>query len=81
MVAVNYSGIEESEKEKILEVLEMAKPFEELYKKFEEKGRKEGKKEEKMAIAKKLLIKGIEPKAISEITGLSVKEIDELSKS
>jgi hypothetical protein len=82
MVAVNYSGIEDLEKVKILEVLEMAKPFEELYKKFEErgfeKGKAEGRQEGKIAIAKKLLRKGMELEAVSEITGLTQQEIEEL---
>ncbi|MFS0824780.1 transposase [Bacillus sp. 1P02SD] len=75
----------------------MAKPFEELYKKFEDRGfekgiekgiekgrqvgKQEGKKEEKIAIAKKLLIKGLDPEAVVDITGLSLREIEELRKS
>ncbi|MFE8696107.1 hypothetical protein ACFYKT_07050 [Cytobacillus sp. FJAT-53684] len=74
MVAVNYSQIKEPEKAKILEVLEMAKPFEDLYKKFELKGRQEGKRE----VALKLLIKGMDKETIAEITGLSEQEINEL---
>ncbi|WP_180271240.1 hypothetical protein [Fredinandcohnia onubensis] len=57
----------------------MAKPFEELYKKYEEKG----KREEKILIAQKLIIKGIKPEIISEATGLSLslEEIDELRRT
>ncbi len=93
MVAVNSSGIEDVDKKKILEVLEFAKPFEELYKKFEdrgfekgiekgiEKGRQVGKKEERITIAKKLLLKGLDSEAVVDITGLSLREIEELRKS
>jgi hypothetical protein len=75
MVAVNYSQITVPEKAKILEVLEMAKPFEDLYKKFELIGEKRGKQEQSKEIAKKLLKKGMEIRSISEITGLSEQEI------
>jgi hypothetical protein len=84
MVAVNYTHITDPEKTKILEVLEMAKPFEDLYKKFEligeKRGRQEGEQKRSKEIAKKLLNKGMKIETISEITGLSEQEINELVK-
>lgn len=85
MVAVNYSQIKDPEKAKILEVLEMAKPFEELYKKFEMKGRQEGiqegRREGQLEIIQNLINKGIGIAAISDFTGLSEQEIKELLQS
>ena len=45
-----------------------------------EEGRTEGKKEEKLEIAKKLLKEKMHIEKISEITGLSEKELKELVK-
>ena len=45
-----------------------------------EEGKKEGKKEEKAFIAKNLLNIGISIEVISESTGLSIKEVEELKK-
>ena len=42
MVGTNYSLLQEPEKSKILEVLRMAQPFQELYREFEEKGMEKG---------------------------------------
>jgi predicted transposase YdaD len=42
MVGTNYSLLQEPEKSKILEVLRMAQPFQELYREFEEKGMRKG---------------------------------------
>ncbi|WP_156422752.1 hypothetical protein [Bacillus sp. FJAT-29937] len=70
----------------------MAKPFDELYRKFEligeergrkegkEEGRHEGRKEERVEIAKKLFKKGTNVGVIAEITGLTEHEIRELIK-
>ena len=44
----------------------------------EKKGKKEGKKEEKLAIAKKMKDKNIPIEQISEITGLSIEEIEKI---
>ncbi len=45
-----------------------------------EEGKKEGKKEEKVFIAKNLLNIGISIEVISESTGVSIKEVEELKK-
>ena len=45
----------------------------------EARGKKEGKKEEKIEIAKNLLRKKMPINDISEVTGLSKKEIESLS--
>jgi predicted transposase/invertase (TIGR01784 family) len=47
-------------------------------KKAEEKGREEGRKEEKFALAQKMLLKNMSLDEISEFTGLSQKEIEAL---
>ena len=44
-------------------------------------GRKEGKKENKIEIAKNMLKKGMEISIIAEITELSVEEIEKLKKN
>ena len=49
-------------------------------KKGKEDGIEQGKKEEKIEIAKKMLSKGIDIPTISDITGLSIEEIESLSK-
>jgi predicted transposase/invertase (TIGR01784 family) len=41
-----------------------------------EKGREEGRNEEKLIIAKNLLAKGSTPEFVQEITGLSLEEIN-----
>lgn len=78
MVAVNYGHIKEPEKAKILEVLRMAKPFEDLYKEFELIGEKRGRQEEKREIVKNLYQKGIDIRIIAESTGLTINEVNEL---
>lgn len=78
MVAVNYGHIKDPENAKILEVLKMAKPFEDLYKEFELIGEKRGRQEEKREIVKNLFKKGIDIKIIAESTGLTVNEVKEL---
>ncbi|WP_458413803.1 hypothetical protein ACNQFZ_02600 [Schinkia sp. CFF1] len=78
MVTVNYSHINEPEKAKILEVLKMAKPFEDLYKEFEMKGREEGKEEARKEFAKRLFQDGIEISYIKKVTQLSDQEINDL---
>ena len=44
------------------------------------RGKKEGKNEKAIEIAKKLLLKNMNTKEISEITGLSIEEIEKLEK-
>ena len=78
MVTINYSHIEEPEKAKILEVLKMAKPFEDLYKEIESKGREEGRQEARKEFAKTLLQDGIDLSYIKKVTQLSDQEINEL---
>ena len=82
MVTINYSHIEEPEKAKILEVLRMAKPFEDLYKEIEMKGREEGKEEGRQEarkeFAKRLLQRGTDIEIIKEVVQLSDQEINEL---
>ncbi len=46
----------------------------------EEKGRKEGQKEEKISIAKKLLKENVELRTIAITTGLTEEQIKELAK-
>ena len=50
----------------------------EAFKKREKKGKSEGVKNEKIATAKRLLKKKMKPDFISEITGLSIEEIEKL---
>ena len=50
----------------------------EAFEKREKKGKSEGVKNEKIATAKRLLKKKMKPDFISEITGLSIKEIEKL---
>jgi len=57
MVGTNYSLLQEPEKSKILEVLRMAQPFQELYQEFEDKGMKKGRTEGKQESACMLLAK------------------------
>ncbi len=45
-----------------------------------EQGIKQGEREEKLEIAKKMLIKGLNIELIRDITGLSIDEIEELKK-
>jgi len=49
-----------------------------LAQRFEEKGKRKGKKEEKMRIACRLLAEGVEPVFIARITELSLSQIEEL---
>lgn len=42
-------------------------------------GLEEGKRQEQIAIAKNLLEKGISPKIVSESTGLSIEELENLT--
>ena len=46
-----------------------------------EEGRKEGVKQNSFDIAKRMLEKGIETETISELTGLTEKEISELDRT
>ena len=46
-----------------------------------EDGKKVGIKEERMEIAKKMLLKGMEVESIIELTGLEKEEIDKIAKS
>lgn len=82
MVAVNYNLINNPEKKKIWEVLKMAKPFEDLYKEFEQKGIEEGIKkgiqEERKEVAKRLLEDRMEFEFIKKVTKLSDEEIYKL---
>lgn len=77
MVTANYSLLEDPEKSKILEVLEMAQPFQELYQKFEQKGRIK----EKQKTARKLLMKGMTATEVVELTELSKEEVQKLKVS
>ncbi len=45
-----------------------------------EEGKEEGRKEEKIEIAKKLLLENIDIEKISKITELSIEEIEKLKK-
>jgi len=45
----------------------------------EEKGKNEGRQEEKQAIARSMLAKGLEPAMIADVTGLPIEEIRALS--
>ena len=47
----------------------------------EEKGRKEGREEEKRASAQRMLEKGFDTEEISDILGLSVEEIEKLKNT
>ncbi len=82
MVAINYNHINNPERKKILEVLKMAKPFEDLYKEYEQKGIEEGIKkgiqEERKEVAKRLLEDRMEFEFIKKVTKLSDQEIYEL---
>ena len=46
-----------------------------------EEGREEGAKQKSFDIAKRMLEKGIETETISELTGLTEKEISELDRT
>ena len=59
------------------EVLEMAQPFQELYQKFEQKGRTK----EKQKTARKLLMKGMTATEVVELTELSKEEVQKLKVS
>ena len=78
MVTINYRNIDEPEKAKILEVLKMAKPFEDLYKEIELKGREEGRQEAKKEFVKRLFERGIDIETIKEVVQLSEQEINKL---
>ena len=52
--------------------------WEPLGAKREEEGKKEGKKEEKQAIARQMKAKGFDNNMIAELTGLSLDEIAKL---
>ena len=54
---------------------------EEGHKEGKEEGRKEGAKQKSFDIAKRMLEKGIETETISELTGLTEKEISELDRT
>ena len=54
---------------------------EEGHKVGKEEGREEGAKQKSFDIAKRMLEKGIETETISELTGLTEKEISELDRT
>ena len=54
---------------------------EEGHKVGKEEGREEGAKQKSFDIAKRMLEKGIETETISELTGLTEKEISELERT
>jgi len=49
------------------------------FKKGEERGLKKGEQKEKMAIARRMLQKGLNEELISQVTGLSLAEIQGLN--
>ena len=50
-------------------------------KKYEEKGREEGRKEEKLTIAKSILENGISPMKVAEMTGLHIEDVQALKQA
>ena len=57
-----------------------SKGREEGMKKGREEGMKKGREEEKLAIAKSMLSKGLDVALIGELTGLSSRELEKLQK-
>ena len=73
---VGYYDLEEAHKQDLSDSYETG--YDDGMNKGKEAGKIEGKKEEKLEIAKVMLSKNICVKDISDITGLSIEEIEKL---
>ncbi len=71
MMAANYSSLDEKSKKTLLEVLVMARPFEDFYQKWREEGKEEGMEE----AVKLLLESGMPIHEVAERLKMKVSKV------